>query len=252
MRALLLTALLLAAAPAAASPSADAFAAGKFADAAAIGRKEATAQSLLTAGRALATQAAWQTTDRETARKLLVQAEADLTASLALAPGNPDALLQRAVVIGYQAKLAKSPGLAKQARAGFEAVLAKEPGSALAQGAMGGWHGEAVATLGKFLAGTALGAKEAEAIRWFDRAVATRGGDPAIPLFYASTLLGLSADNAPKAKALLQRAVKAAPADGFDRLMQANARAILAPLDKGDVKTAQATAKRLSPLGSVR
>ena len=54
------------------------------------------------------------------------------------------------------------------------------------------------------------------------------------------------------AKALLQRAVKTAPADGFDRLMQANARAILAPLDKGDVKTAQATAKRLSPLGSVR
>lgn len=251
MRALLLTALLLAA-PVAASPSADAFAAGKFAEAAAIGRREATAQSLLTAGRALATQAAWQTTDREAARKLLAQAEADLTASLALAPGNPAALLQKAVVIGYQAKLAKSPGLAKQARAGFEAVLAKQPANALAQGAMGGWHGEAVATLGKFLAGTALGAKEGEAIRWFDRAVATTGGDPAIPLFYATTLLGLSADNAAKAKALLQRAVKATPADGFDRLMQANARAILAPLDKGDVKAAQATAKRLAPLGTLR
>ena len=251
MRALLLTALLLAA-PVAASPSADAFAAGKFAEAAAIGRKEATAQSLLTAGRALATQAAWQTTDREAARRLLAQAEADLSASLALAPGNPAALLQKAVVIGYQAKLAKSPGLAKQARAGFEAVLAKQPANALAQGAMGGWHGEAVATLGKFLAGTALGAKEGEAIRWFDRAVATTGGDPAIPLFYATTLLGLSADNAAKAKALLQRAVKATPADGFDRLMQANARAILAPLDKGDVKAAQATAKRLAPLGTLR
>lgn len=251
MRALLLTALLLAA-PVAASPSADAFEAGKFAEAAAAGRREATAQSLLTAGRAAATQAAWQTTDREAARRLLAQAEADLSASLALAPGNPAALLQKALVIGYQAKLAKSPGLAKQARAGFEAVLAKQPGSALAQGAMGGWHGEAVATLGKFLAGTALGAKEGEAIRWFDKAVATRGGDPAIPLFYATTLLGLSGDNAAKAKALLQRAVKAPPADGFDRLMQANARAILAPLDKGDVKAAQATAKRLAPLGTVR
>ena len=31
-----------------------------------------------------------------------------------------------------------------------------------------------------------------------------------------------------------------------------NARAILAPLDKGDVKAAQATAKRLAPLGTVR
>jgi hypothetical protein len=251
MRPMLLAALLLAA-PAAASPSSDAFTAGKFAEAAAAGRREGTAQSLLTAGRAAATQAAWQTSDRESARRLLAQAEADLSASLALAPGNPAALLQKAMVVGFQAKLAKSPGLAKQARAGFEAVLAKQPGSAPAQGAMGGWHGEAVATLGKFLAGTARGAKEGEAISWFDRAVATTGGDPAIPLFYATTLLGLSTDNAAKAKALLQRAVKAAPADGFDRLMQANARAILAPLDKGDVKAAQAMAKRLAPLGSAR
>jgi len=37
-----------------------------------------------------------------------------------------------------------------------------------------------------------------------------------------------------------------------DRLMQANARAILKPLDAGEVEGARATAKRLAPLGTAR
>lgn len=247
----LVAALLLAAAPVAAAPSADAFAAGRFAEAATAGRAEGTAAGLITAGRATSTIAAWQTPDKARARALLGQAEQDFARVLKADTGNLDALLQHGITVGYIAKLERSPGLAKQARQSFEAVLAKRPNDAIALGAMGGWHGEAIVTLGKFLAGTALGAREAESLRFYDKALAAPGADPAIPVFYASTLLGLSAGNAAKAKALLERAVKSRPADGFDRLIQANARAILVPLAKGDIPSARSTAKRLAPLGTV-
>ncbi len=242
---------MLLAAPAAAAPSDEAFASGRFAEAASAGRAEGSVAGLITAGRATSTVAAWQTRDKARARALLEQAGADFAAALRLQPGNSDALLQQGIVVGYLAKLDRSPGQAKAARRAFEAVLAKRPTDALALGAMGGWHGESVATLGKFMAGTVLGAKEKEAIRFYDKAVATGAGDPAVPVFYAQTLLALSADNAGKARALLTRAVKAGSGDGFDRLMQAHARAILVPLEKGDVGGARTTAARLSPLGNL-
>ncbi len=252
MKILAIVALLLAASPAAASAAAQAFDAGRFAEAASLGRKEGTAQSLTVAGRGISTVAAYQTTDKKVAREQLFQAERDFDAALALQPGNPDALLQKAIAIGYRAKLENNIGLAKQSRKNFEAILAKRPTDALALGAMGGWHGESVATLGKFLAGTALGAKEGESLRFYEKAMAQPGADPAVPVFYATTLLNLSASNAPKARSLLQRAAKAPANDGFERLMQQHAKAILAPLEKGDVAAAQATAKRLAPLGGLR
>lgn len=239
------------AAPVAAGAALDAFEAGRFAEAVTAGRKEGTAQSLLLAGRSISTIAAFQTTDRKLARERLLQAERDFDASLALQPGNVDALLQKAIAAGYRAKLENNLGLAKQTRKSFEGLLVKRPNDALALAAMGGWHGEAVATLGKFIAGTALGAKQGESLRYYEKAIAAPGADPAVPVFYATTLLNLSAANAPRAKALLQRAVKAKAGDGFERLMQQNARAILAPLEKGNVEGAQAQAQRLGPLGTL-
>ena len=247
-----LVACLLGAAPAAASPAVQAFDAGRFQEALSAGRKENTAAGLIAAGRAGSTIATYQTTDRKKARELLLGAERDFDAALALQPGQPDALLQKAIAIGYRAKLENNIGLAKQSRKNFEALLARRPNDALALGAMGGWHGEAVATLGKFIAGTALGAKEAEGLRYFEKAIAAPGADPVVPVFYATTLLNLSAGNAPKAKALLLRAVKSPASDGFERLMVQNGRAILAPLEKGDVEAAQAAAQRVGPFGTLR
>jgi hypothetical protein len=252
MRFAVLVALLLVAAPSDARTAAEAFQQGRFAEAATAGRAEKSAQSLVIAGRSASTQAAFQTADKAKARQLFLAAEADFDAALALQPGHPDAQIQKAIAIGYRAKLENSPGLAKQARRNFDALLKRRPNDALVLGALGGWHGEAVATLGKFLAGTALGAKESEAIRFYEKAIAAPGADPAIPIFYASTLLGLSADNAPKARALLARSLKTPPADGFDALMQKNARAILAELEKGNIVAARATAKQLGPLGTAR
>ncbi|MBS3962464.1 MAG: hypothetical protein KGZ61_11645 [Sandarakinorhabdus sp.] len=243
-------ALLLASAPADARLAAEAFGAGRFAEAAAAGRAEGTTQALILAGRAAAIQAVWQTPDRASAHALLLQAESDFSAALRRDPANLDALLQQGIVVGYRARLENSPGLARQARRAFEAVLAGRPGDALALGAMGGWHGESVATLGKFIAGTALGARETEALRFFDKAMAAPGAMPAVPIFYASMLLAFSDRNADKARGLLAQGLKAKPSDGFEALLQRNARAILAALERGDVATARATARRLSPLGT--
>jgi tetratricopeptide (TPR) repeat protein len=245
-------ALLLAASPAAAGAAAQAFDAGRFAEAATAGRKEGTARSLTIAGRGTSTVAAFQTTDKKLARELLFKAEQDFDAALALQPGSREALLQKAIAIGYRAKLENNVGLARQTRKNFEAILAKWPNDALALAAMGGWHGESVAVLGKFLAGTALGAKASEAQRFYEKALTAPGADPLVPVFYASTLLALSADNAAKAKGLLQRSLRAEPSDGFEALMQKHSRTILALLDKGDVAGARATAARLGPLGTVR
>lgn len=252
IRAAALALVLLSAAPSLAATAAEAFAAGKFAEATTAGRKEETDASLILAARAASTRAAWQTTEKLDAKVLLDAANADIGKVLARSPGNLEALLQRGVNTGYIAKLMKSPGLAKDAHRDFEAVLAKRPNDPLALAAMGGWHGESVATLGKFLAGTALGAKEGEALRYFEKAAASSAGDPAVPIFYATTLLNLSAKNAAKAQGLLARAAKTPASDGFERLLQQNARAILIPLDRGDVETARVLAAKLSPLGALR
>jgi tetratricopeptide (TPR) repeat protein len=244
--------LLLTAAPSFASAATDAFVAGRFAEAVSAGRKENSVAGLVAAGRAGSTIAAFQTTDRKKARELLLAAEKDFDAALALQPGHPEALLQKAIAIGYRAKLENNIGLAKQTRKNFEALLAKRPNDPLVLGALGGWHGEAIATLGKFIAGTALGANAKDGARFYDKAVATPGADPVVSVFYAITLLKLSPDNAPRAKALLQRAVKAPAEDGFERLMVQNGRAILAPLEKGDVAAAEAAAHRVGAFGTLR
>ena len=229
-----------------------ALAAGRFAEAALAGRTSPTAQGRIAGGRATSTLAAFNTADKARARQMLLLAESDFAGALKLAPGNQEAILQQAITIGYRAKLEKAPGLAKQARAGIQAAIDKNPRDPLALAALGGWHGESVATLGSFIAGTALGAKKGEAIRYFERAMALNPQGPAVPTFYAFTLLALDADNAPKAKTLLARADKATAENGFDALLQHNARDVLALLAKGDTAGARAMAKRRSPLGALK
>lgn len=254
MHALLAGIALLLASPGFAAAEAEAFAEGRFADAITAGVQAGTVDGLYVAGRAASTLAAYEAPDKARARALLKEAQAHFAAALALKPeaGKAWAIrLQKAIAAGYVAKLDNSPGAAKAVRREFEAVIAARPKDVIALAAMGGWHGEAVATLGKFIAGTVLGARERDAIAWFERAMATEGADPVVPVFYASTLLNLSAGNADKAKMLLVRAAKGRAGDGFDRLVQDNGAAILKHLQSGDVSAARATAARLSPLGTL-
>ena len=243
-------ALLSVSAPALAD-SASLFRDGKFAEAAQAGAKEATPEAQVAAARALLALAAFRTADKARAVALCNEAAARADAALAQKPGWGPAILQKGIALGYVAKLERSQGKGKAARKWMDDARTAMPQDALAWAALGGWHGEAVATLGGFLASAALGAKKAEAIKAFDTALTKPGAGAVVPTYYAFTLLSLDAGNAARAQALLSQATRATPADAFEALLKRHAEQVLPLLQKKDVAGARALAKRLQPFGTL-
>lgn len=239
------------AAPALADAAAS-FQTGKWSNAIVQGRSEATPASLTLAGRAQLAVAAYETRDKALALTLVERAERDFDAALVKNPGDVAAQMQKAVAIGYRAKLSRSPGLGKDARARFEAVRAAHPDDGLAWSAVGGWHGGAIATLGSFLGGTMLGAKAAEIDKNFGQALKLEPANPAFRTIYAMTLLDLDRKNAGRA-AMLLNGVAAMPArDGFDALLRAQGVQLATVLKAGDAKAAQTLARRLQAFGTLK
>lgn len=224
---------------------------GKFAEAAQAGAREGTPEAQVLAARSLLAVAAYRTADKPRAIALCNEAGALADAALKQKPGYGPAILQKGIAVGYVSKLERSQGKGKAARQLMDAARAAMPNDAVAWAALGGWHGEAVATLGGFLAGAALGAKKAEAIKAFDTALTKSGAGAAVPTYYAFTLLSLDADNAPRARALLTQATRAAPGDAYDVLLKRQAEQVLPLLVKNDVAGARALAKRLQPFGTI-
>ena len=112
------------------------------------------------------------------------------------------------------------------------------------QRALGGWHGESVATLGKFLAGTMVGAKTGKSIEAYERAIALDGSNPSFRTFYAITLIGIGNTEPKKLRRLLTPAANGRSGNGFDHLMRARARALLAALDGGKSGALEAAAEQ--------
>lgn len=250
MKTILITTALLLATPALAAPdAASLFAAGKFIEAIPAGIAQATPASLVVAGRAQLQVAAYLTTDKAKIRALIAAATANFDAALAKAPGDVDATLQKLSAQGYIAKLDQSTSGAKALKTGLDAFLAKHPDNAVAWAILGGWHGGAIAAVGKFIAGTVLGAHMADMTKAFDRAMVLAPNDPAHPTFYALTLLDISTDNAAQAKALLTRAAAMPATDGYTVALKAAGATVLKPLEAGDNKAAQTTARRVLPFG---
>ena len=229
----------------------DQFRDGHFAEAAAAGRSEATAASLILAGRSTLTIAGFETSDKAKAAALIDAAARDFDAALAKAPTNNEALLQKAMAIGYRAKLSKSPGLARETRQLMEAAVTREPNNGLAWASVAGWHAWAISTLGKFVAGTVLGANLGTAIKDFDTALTKDPRNPVHRVFYALTLLDLDSDNAPRAAALLREADKLPARDGYEAILKRGSAQVLPLLERGDVKAARLAARRLLPFGTL-
>ena len=244
-----MAAMLLATSSVASADSAALFREGKFAEAAAAGAKEGTPAAEVLAARSLLAIAAYRTSDKSRALALIDQAGKLASSAMAGNARNVDALLQSAIAVGYRAKLTNSPGDGKMARKMMEQARAIDPSNPLAWASLGGWHGESIATLGGFLAGTMLGAKRGEFAKAFDKALTLDRTSPAYPAFYAFTLLALDADNAPRAKELLTRAVALPAADGFEALLKAKAALVLPLLQKGDVAGARALSKKQGAFG---
>jgi len=250
MRTLIVAAALLTSAPAFAD-AALAFREGRFAEAVRLGRAEATAPALVYAGRAALMIAGFEATDRLTAKATIDLAERDFANAVAKAPNNLEARTQKAIAMGYRAKLDKSPGEGKDARQQMEAVLSRDPNYPLANAALGGWHGGAVATLGPFLASTLLGANRKAMDTYFATAMARDPKSIVHPVTYAVTLLEIDAGNAAKAATLLRGAVALPVRDAFDAENRKAAVQVLAKLTANDAKGARALAKRLSPFGAI-
>lgn len=252
MKSVLIAAALLAATPAFAAPTAASlFQAGKFNEAIAAGTTEATPAALVIAGRAQLQIAAYQTSDKTKARSLIAAANSNFDAALAKAPGNTDATLQKIIAQGYVAKLDQSPGGAKAMKKALDAYLAAHPDDAVAWAVLGGWNGGAVASVGKFVAGSVLGANLGNMTKAFDRAMTLAPNDPAHPTFNALTLLDIDDDNAPKAKALLTRAAAMPATDGYTIALKNAGACVLKLLAGGDNKGAQAAARRALPFGTL-
>ena len=243
---IILTGLALSlAAPAFAAPADTLFNQGQFAQAAAAAR--ASGDHVM-AAKATLIQAAFQATTKDQALAMLATALGEAEAA---APNNADARLQHALIIGYRAKLKRNAGDAKQARKEMEAVVAMAPGNALGWAALAGWHGDAIIDVGPMLAGMALGAKKAEAMRGFDTAIAKDPASPIFPTYYALMLLRMDKNSTDKAQALLQTAVGLKARDGFEALMKARAVQLLAPLKAGNPVLARSLAAQLVPFGKI-
>ena len=248
---ILFAAMLLATATPAFASAADAFREGRFAEAVKLGRAEATAPALVIAGRAALMVAGYQAADKASAKATIDLAERDFAAAVVKAPNNLEARTQKAIAMGYRAKLDRSPGEGKDARQQMEAVLSRDPNYALANAALGGWHGGAVATLGPFLASSLLGANRKAMDTYFSTAMARDPKSIVHPVTYAVTLLDINAGNAAKATQLLKGAVTLPVRDAFDGENRKAAVQILAKLTAGDAKAARVLARRLQPFGTL-
>ena len=246
-----LAALMMLLASPASAAAVDEFRAGNWAAAVRDGRAENSVESLVLAGRAQLSIAGYQTDSKDRALALVAAAEKDFDTALARAPGSVDAQLQKAIAIAYRAQLTRGIALAKETRRRFETIRTAHPGNSLVWGALGGWHGGAVATVGSFLAGTALGAKKTEMERCYAQALKLAPGLPSTRVFFAITLLDLDATNANRAAGLLKGLDNLPTQDGFEAMVKRQGLELAAVLIKGDAAAAQATARKLKAFSRI-
>ena len=251
MRALLIAAACaLLPAPSLAAKADDLFEAGQFAAAADAARGVETPESLALAARATLVVAAYEADTKERAMRLIGDAMADADSALALAPNHVGAMLQKAIALGYRAQLTRSPGDAKAARRLMERAYAADRRNALAAASLGGWHSGAIGNLGRFVAGTLLGAKKDEAVKYHNRAVQLAPNDPVFRTFYAIGLIDMGEeDEVGMLRSLLGPVAKGRDRSGFEGLIQQRARDIVAAL--GDDKKLEAVAAASQPFAQI-
>ena len=201
--------------------------------------------------RELLTAAAFQTSDKARALSLIGQAISAAARILMTAPNDHEAVLQRAVAIGYRAKLTRSRADARSSLSAFEALAARNPRDAEAQMVIAGWHLDAIDQLGSFIARTVLGAKEQVGEAALGKAVALGGNRAFYPGLAALMRIRADHNDVAGALALAERAANAPAPAPLDQLMKRNAAAILPALRAGNGKAAAAQARKLLPFGKL-
>ncbi|UAK24728.1 hypothetical protein [Sphingomonas nostoxanthinifaciens] len=195
------------------------------------------------------TVAAFQTTDKNVALAEVNQAITAANVLLAADAHSRDAQIQYAAGIGYRAKLTRNAKDAKAARHLFETLAASNPNDPEAQILLAGWHLDAIADLGPFLAGVAIGAKAATGTAALDRAVALGRGRAFFPGIAALMRIRLDNGNVAGATQAAQLALQGATPTPLDRIARRAAEQLLVPLRAGDGHAAAELAKTLLPFG---
>lgn len=201
--------------------------------------------------RELLTSAAFQTSDKARALTLIGQAIGAADRILMTSPNDREATLQRAVAIGYRAKLTRSRADARASLTTFEALAARNPRDAEAQMVIAGWHLDAIDQLGSFVARTVLGAKEQTGEAALGKAVALGGNRAFYPGLAALMRIRADHNDVAGALALAERAAAAPTPAPLDLQMKRAAAAILPALRAGNGKAAATQARALLPFGKL-
>ncbi len=167
---------------------------------------------------------------------LFMRAEEFAREAIRLDATNPNAHLQLAQAMGRQAQTigkmkALNEGYASKVRAAIQEALRLDPYMADAHLSLGAWHAGAVSA-GGFFAGLLYGAKEKDALVYFERALELAPQEKKVLLEYALGLLSLDAhDRQGKARDLLAHMISIPPKDAYEWIIHRRAVEQLASLD---------------------
>ena len=224
---------LLAGPPAKADPAEQAFAAGRYIEAADIAKIAGGADNLARAARALLADAV---ASGNPSQDRLDEAEALARRAVALDRDHLEGRLQLAIALSLKSRAmstreALDSGYGGMSRDLVEGVLADDPGNAYAHGFMAVWNLEVVRRGGS-LGSAFMGASISKARRHYRAAIGTGKADPSLHWQYARALAALNAGKYHEdILACLDQAAAARADTALSQLMQARAQSFRAYIE---------------------
>lgn len=210
---------------------------GRFMEAARIGESLGTSQGFALSAKSLSIHAHYLAKKDEN-KELLERALRLAKKAVLSDPGNADAHLQLARVIGRRAQtigILEAAGEAEKIRESTENALRINPKLVAAHLSLGRWHSELVGAMGSFMARTVYGARKDDAIASFERALALAPNEKYVPLEYALGLLALDDFRyQKKARELLTRSISLPAKDAYEWILHAKAAEVLDGLNESD------------------
>jgi len=258
MRWRLLTLLLLVAGPARAENGLDhalnLFKQGDFVAAADAAEILGTADGDALAARALLAEGAYRARG-EVAETLLDRALADSAAALEKDPYHFEALLQRVIALGYDARRmgiwrAHDAGVGKQTKKLIDRALSVDDRQPWGWVVLGGWNAEVLADGGLF--GRLLyGVSEDAAIESYEKAVAIAPDDPVLRVEFARALLRLGIrSHGDDARQQLETASTLPARNAFEALLKEQGAELLAALKTDNRKEIKRVFRATDPYRS--
>lgn len=221
---------------------------GDYTRAVELGRALESADGYALAARANLVIAAYLEKDRERALLILQDALEDASKAVERDPQHIEGQLQKAIAMGYQARINRSTSLAKETRDLIDKVLSQEPNHDYALATLGGWHGESVATVGRFLARIGTGARKSGFTDAFEAAMQADPDNAATRAYYARLLLDIGGKKfQARAAEVLDEAIRTPPRNAFEVMMQMQAIALKDALASGNKQALKDRIKDFTP-----